>query len=82
MSLTESMVVESLKKLIDPNTDKSLVDTKSIKSINFLTSQRHLGKIASRALEASKPLKDIYKADHYFLQRSHQQPNLPKRNPS
>jgi ATP-binding protein involved in chromosome partitioning len=42
MSLTESMVVESLKKLIDPNTNKSLVDTKSIKSINIVDNKPNL----------------------------------------
>ena len=42
MSLTESMVNESLKKLIDPNTEKSLVDTKSIESIDIVDEKPNL----------------------------------------
>ena len=40
MSLTENMVLESLKKLIDPNTDKNLVETKSVKSLICVTSDK------------------------------------------
>jgi len=36
MSLAESVVNESLKKLIDPNTEKSLIDTKSVESIDIV----------------------------------------------
>ena len=36
MLLTESMVVESLNKLIDLNTGKSLVETKSVESIDIV----------------------------------------------
>ena len=42
MSLTESMVVESLKKLTDPNTGKSLVDTKSVESIDLVDNKANL----------------------------------------
>ena len=42
MSLTENMVLESLKKLIDPNTDKNLVDTKSVKSIDIVDDKPNL----------------------------------------
>ena len=35
MSLTEEMVVESLKGMIDPNTGKNLIETKCNKSILF-----------------------------------------------
>ena len=35
MSLTEEMVVESLKGMIDPNTGKNLIETKCIKSIKI-----------------------------------------------
>ena len=42
MSLTESMVVESLKKLTDPNTGKSLVDTKSVESIDLADNKANL----------------------------------------
>ena len=36
MSLTEAMVIESLKGFIDPNTGKNLVETKSIGSIEIV----------------------------------------------
>ena len=42
MSLTENMVLESLKKLIDPNTDKNLVETKSVKSIDIVDDKPNL----------------------------------------
>ena len=42
MSLTEEMVVESLKKLIDLNTDKNLIETKSVKSIEIVDSKVNL----------------------------------------
>ena len=35
MSLTEEMVVESLKGMIDPNTGKNLIETKCVKSIKI-----------------------------------------------
>tara|TARA_B110000240_G_scaffold94233_1_gene106867 strand:+ start:34 stop:474 length:441 start_codon:yes stop_codon:yes gene_type:complete len=42
MSLTEGMVVESLKKLIDGNTGKSLVETKSVESIDIVDEKPNL----------------------------------------
>ena len=42
MSLTESMVVESLKKLIDPNTRKNLVETKCIESVDLVDDKPNL----------------------------------------
>ncbi len=42
MSLTEGMVVESLKKLIDGNTGKSLVETKSVESIDIMDEKPNL----------------------------------------
>ena len=42
MSLTESTVNESLKKLIDPNTEKSLIDTKSVESIDIVDDKPNL----------------------------------------
>ena len=42
MSLSKDMVVESLKKLIDLNTGKSLVDTKSVESVNIVDNKANI----------------------------------------
>ena len=42
MLVTESMVVESLNKLIDLNTGKSLVETKSVESIDIVDNKANL----------------------------------------
>ena len=42
MSLTEAMVIESLKGLIDPNTGKNLVETKSVDSIEIVDNKPNL----------------------------------------
>ena len=42
MSLTEAMVIESLKGLIDPNTGKNLVETKSVGSIEIVDNKPNL----------------------------------------